>query len=96
MGYIIMHAERKTAEVKSRIEPSVKKEATKYLKQYDISLSHGIKLFLLEVVAAKGLPFDLRPNKETLAAMEEIEKGGLKTYSSYEDMMKDIDDENDD
>ena len=91
-----MMPERKTAEVKSRIEPSIKKEAARYLRQYDISLSHGIKLFLLEVVAAKGLPFDLRPNKETRAAIKEIEKGGLKTYSSYEDMMKDIDDENDD
>ena len=88
-----MHPERKSAEVKSRIEPSLKKKAQKYLGNYDIKISHGIKLFFQAVVEAKGLPFDLRPNKETHEAMEEHKKGKLKTYNTYDDMMKDIDKE---
>jgi DNA-damage-inducible protein J len=88
-----MNPERKTAEVKARIEPSLKKAAEKYLKHYDISASHGIKLFFQAVVDAKGLPFDLRPSKETKEAMAEHKTGNLKTYSSYDDMMADIDSE---
>ena len=88
-----MQSERKSSEVKARIEPSLKREASKYLHNYDINISHGIKLFLQAVVQAKGLPFDLRPNKETLAAMEEHQTNQLKTYDNYDDMMKDIDKE---
>lgn len=88
-----MNPERKTAEVKARIEPSLKKKAQKYLDVYDINTSHAIKLFFQAVVEAKGLPFDLRPNKETREAIEEHKTKKLKTYSSYQDMMKDIDEE---
>lgn len=88
-----MHPEKKSVEVKSRMEPSLKREAEKYLHNYDINISHGIKLFFQAVVQAKGLPFDLRPNKETKEAMEEHKAGNLKTYDSYDEMMKDIDKE---
>ncbi len=85
------HIERKTEEVKARIEPSLKKAAEKYLRNYDLSTSHSIKLFFQAVVDAKGLPFDLRPNLETRKAMDEHKQGALKTYSSYDEMMGDID-----
>ncbi|MFI4937289.1 MAG: type II toxin-antitoxin system RelB/DinJ family antitoxin [Candidatus Berkiellales bacterium] len=88
-----MHPERKSIEVKSRMEPSLKAQAEKYLRNYDINISHGIKLFFQAVVQAKGLPFDLRPNKETQEAMDEHKKGKLKTYNTYDEMMKDIDKE---
>ena len=88
-----MNPERKTAEVKARIEPSLKKDAEKYLHNYHITASQGIKLFFQAVVEAKGLPFDLRPNQETREAMKEHKKGNLQTYSSYDEMMEDIDKE---
>ncbi len=88
-----MQPERKSTEVKARIEPSLKKEAEKYLHNYDIKISHGIKLFFQAVVQAKGLPFDLRPSKETQAAIEEHKNKTLQTYDTYDDMMKDIDKE---
>lgn len=88
-----MHPERKSVEVKSRMAPSLKKEAEKYLRSYDINISHGIKLFFQAVVQARGLPFDLRPNEETKEAMNEHKKGKLKTYDTYDEMMKDIDKE---
>ena len=88
-----MQPERKSSEVKARIEPSLKKEAEKYLHHYDIKISHGIKLFLQAVVQAKGLPFDLRPNIKTQEAMNEHKTEKLKNYDTYDEMMKDIDKE---
>lgn len=86
-----MNPERKTAEVKARIEPSLKKAAEKYLSNYHISASQGINLFFKAVVEAQGLPFDLRPNLETRKAIEELKQKDRKTYSTYEEMMNDID-----
>lgn len=86
-----MCSEKKTTEVKAHIEPSLKKKAEEYLRNYHITVSHSIKLFFQAVIEAKGLPFDLRPSQETLEAMEEHKTKNLKTYSSYEKMMKDID-----
>lgn len=85
-----MHSEKKSVEVKSRMEPSLKNKAEKYLRHYDINTSHAIKLFYMAVVQAKGLPFDLRPNIETQKAMKEHETGELDTYDTYDEMMKDI------
>ena len=88
--------ERKTSEVKTRIEPSTKAKAVRYLDKYDMSLSHAIRLFLLKVVEQKGLPFDLRLKPGDREAIDEIEYAiknpdKVKTYSSLEEMYKDLD-----
>lgn len=88
-----MNTEKKSVEVKARMAPSLKKDAERYLGNYQITASQAINFFYRAVVEAKGLPFDLRPNAKTLAAMDEHDRAALKTYSSYEDMMKDIDSE---
>ena len=85
--------ELKTVEVKARMEPSLKLKAEKYFNHYQLSTSQAINLFFQNVVATHGLPFDLRPSKQTKEAMDELKKGGLKGYTSYEDMMDDIDKE---
>jgi len=68
--------------VRSRIDPIVKEEARKILKNMGISLSDGIRLFLHQVIAEQALPFSVKmPNKKTIEAMEAVRKGDTEGIS---------------
>lgn len=62
-----------TSEIRSRIEPELKEEAQDVLNRVGLNISDAIRLFLRQVVAAKGLPFEVReiPNATTQAAILE-------------------------
>jgi DNA-damage-inducible protein J len=62
-----------TSEIRSRIEPELKEEAQDVLSRVGLNISDAIRLFLRQVVAAKGLPFEVRevPNAASQAAMLE-------------------------
>jgi DNA-damage-inducible protein J len=62
-----------TTEIRSRIEPELKEEAQDVLGRVGLNISDAIRLFLRQVVAAKGLPFEVRhaPNPATQAAILE-------------------------
>ena len=62
-----------TSEIRSRIEPELKDEAQAVLGRVGLNISDAIRLFLRQVVAARGLPFEVReyPNATTQAAMLE-------------------------
>jgi DNA-damage-inducible protein J len=62
-----------TSEIRSRIEPDLKDEAQAVLGRVGLNISDAIRLFLRQVVAARGLPFEIReyPNATTQAAMLE-------------------------
>jgi len=63
---------RKTAEVRSRIEPLLKEQSTEVLASLGLDMSDAIRLFLRQVIEVRGLPFEVRkPNPETVAAMLE-------------------------
>jgi DNA-damage-inducible protein J len=60
-----------TVDVRSRVEPELKREAAAVLKAAGLDVSTAIRLFLLGVVEKGGLPMDLpRPNPTTLAAIK--------------------------
>ena len=79
-----------TTEIRSRIEPELKEEAQDILSRVGLNVSDAIRLFLRQVVAARGLPFDVReiPNATTRAAMLEARQ----TRARY-DTAKDLFDE---
>lgn len=62
-----------TSEIRSRIEPELKDEAQAVLGRVGLNISDAIRLFLRQVVATRGLPFEVReyPNSTTQAAMFE-------------------------
>lgn len=65
--------------VSSRIDPVVKREAERILRGMGITLSQGIRLFLIQVIAEKALPFKVKaPNKKTRAAMAAARKGKVE------------------
>jgi DNA-damage-inducible protein J len=65
----------KSTDVRLRVEPDLKLQASQILADCGLNLSDAIRLFLRQVVSSNGLPFDVKrvPNAETLAAIREAE-----------------------
>jgi DNA-damage-inducible protein J len=62
--------------VRARIDGQVKEEAAHVLAEMGLTVSDAIRLMLMRVAAEKALPFAVKvPNAETVAAMEELERG---------------------
>jgi DNA-damage-inducible protein J len=75
-----------TVDVRSRVEPELKREAAAVLKAAGLDVSTAIRLFLRSVVEKGGLPMDVpRPNARTLAAIKAA-KAGKVTDVSVEDL----------
>ena len=74
-----------TVDVRSRVEPELKREAAAVLKAAGLDVSTAIRLFLRSVVEKGGLPMELpRANPTTLAAIRES-KAGKTTRTTLED-----------
>ena len=80
-----------TTMVHVRVNEKVKKQATKALTAMGLSVSDAVRLLLTRVAVEEALPFDVRvPNASTAAAMEEARHGGLKSFSSVDELMADL------
>lgn len=84
----------KTATMNVRIDPEVKADAEKIFAHYGITLTQAINIFLQQSRNIGGLPFDLRPNAETIAALEEGERiardSNAKTYNSFSEIVDEV------
>lgn len=81
----------KTSDVRSRVEPELKDSANEVLAQLGLTLSDGIRLFLRQVVASGGLPFDVKvPNAATLVAMDEARQITKARFGSAKDLIDDL------
>lgn len=81
----------KTTDVRSRIEPDLKDRATEVLAECGLNLSDAIRLFLRQVVAQQGLPFEIRtPNATTLVAMKEARAMGQAKFNSAQAFFHDL------
>jgi DNA-damage-inducible protein J len=78
----------KTTDVRSRIEPELKDRASSVLAECGLNLSDAIRLFLRQVVAQQGLPFEVRtPNAVTVAAMKEARAIGRARFGSAQELI---------
>lgn len=83
----------KIAEIRSRIEPELKEDATRVLAACGLNLSDAIRLFLHQVVARNGLPFAVKapsPNPVTRAAMQEAENASLPRFATTQELFDDL------
>jgi DNA-damage-inducible protein J len=80
----------KTATVRARVEPELKRGAEAVLKKIGLTSSEAITLFLAQVKLTKGLPFPLRvPNKETKRALREVRsRRNVETFDSVSEWAK--------
>ena len=81
----------KTATARALIDPEVKREAESILTQLGLSVSNSIELFYRQVVAQRGLPFDLQvPNETTMKAIRNSRAGKGKRFSTPEELFEDL------
>lgn len=81
----------KTTDVRSRVEPDLKDRASEILAECGLNLSDAIRLFLRQVVARQGLPFEVRtPNAVTAAAMKEARSIGRANFGSAQELFDDL------
>lgn len=82
----------KSAEIRSRIEPDLKKQSAEVLADLGLDLSSAIRLFLRQVVEVRGLPFEIRkPTPETVAAMMEAREMTTARYGSAKELFDALD-----
>jgi DNA-damage-inducible protein J len=79
------------AVVRARIDENIKEEATAVLAAMGLTPSDAFRILMTRVAKEKALPFEpLVPNKETIEAMKEARKGKLKSFTSVDDLMADL------
>ncbi len=81
---------KKTAYIRARVRPHIKKDAERVLDRLGISTTDAISVFLSQVSLQDGLPFDVKvPNKTTRAAFAQP-RNTMKSFDSVDEMFEDI------
>lgn len=82
------------AVVRARIDLSTKQEATMLFRQMGITVSDAIRMMLVQAVAEKALPFEVRvPNAETVAALQDSRNGIVTRAASVDDLFAEDDED---
>jgi DNA-damage-inducible protein J len=69
--------------VRARVDDATKLGASAVLAAVGLTVSDAFRMMLTRVAREKALPFKpLAPDAETIAAMKEGRKGGLKTLAA--------------
>lgn len=77
--------------VRSRIDHDTKVRAAEALEAMGLTISDAIRLLLLRVAEERRLPFEVKvPNRQTRAAMAELEAGKGQRHDSVEALFKDL------
>jgi len=84
---------KKTATVRARMEPGLKKEAERILDQLGLNTTEAIRIFFKQVQLQRGLPFEMKiPNEATHQAITDAKEGReLKEFDSTEELFEDLD-----
>ena len=92
----------KTATLNIRTDPVVKAQAEQVYRNFGITLTDAVNIFLRKSVMEGGLPFDMRwPNTATMEAMRETEdilsgRVQAKGYASAKALFDELDAEDGD
>ncbi len=80
-----------TTIIRAVIDPELKKEASKVLKECGLTMSEAVRLLMTRVVKERGLPFELyRPNEATLEALDELDRGEGERFSDVDEVLRDL------
>ena len=81
----------KSATARALIDPEVKKEAETILKDLGWPVSNEYELFYRQVIANRGLPFELKvPSEKTMRAIENSRQGKGKKFATEEELFEDL------
>jgi len=74
-----------------KVDPKAWNAAKIIFKEYNLTVSDAINIFLNSVRIERGLPFKIKlPSKELKRAIKEAESNELVRYNSPEEMMHDL------
>ncbi len=74
-----------------RIDKDLKKEASVLANAMGLTLSDAVRVFLVRFVADKRFPFVPEvPNRETVEAMQAVERGEVFEVSSVDELFKEM------
>ena len=78
----------KTEMIRARVEPDLKVQAERVLRELGLSATEAITLFYKQVVLRQGVPFEVSiPNAETVEALRQAqEPDELTEYSSLDEI----------
>lgn len=81
----------KTATARALLDPEVKEQAEAILKELGLSVSKSFELFYRQVIAHRGLPFELQvPNEKMMKAIENSRQAKGKTFTSPQELFDDL------
>ncbi len=82
----------KTTTLSVRMDPELKRETERILRQLGLTPSQAITLFYRQIEIHKGLPFRVRlPNQTTQQALEEaVARRNLDKFDSPEALFDDL------
>lgn len=81
----------KTSTARALLDPEVKKQAESILKELGLSVSKSFELFYRQVIAQRGLPFEINvPNEKTMKAIENSRQGKGKRFSTAQELFDDL------
>lgn len=81
----------KTATARALIDPEIKRDAEAILNELGLSVSKSFELFYRQVIAHKGLPFDVNiPNETTVKAIHNSRAGKGNRFSSAEALFDEL------
>ena len=81
--------------VTTRINESVKKEASIVLESVGLTISDAVRLLLTKIAHEHVLPFDiLVPNETTIKAIKESRSEKLKSFDNISDLLVDLHEKN--
>ena len=81
----------KTATARALLDPEVKKQAEAIFKELGLSVSKSFELFYRQVIAQRGLPFELQvPNEKTMKAIENSRQGKGKIFTTSQELFDDL------
>jgi len=84
----MMSARRQTS---IKVDAIAWDSAKEIFKEYNMSVTDAINIFLNRVRLEGGLPFDVKvPSYRLQTAIDEVKRGDTVKYDSVEDMMKDL------
>ncbi len=78
----------KTEMIRARVEPDLKAQAERVLRELGLSATEAITLFYKQVVLRQGVPFEVSiPNAETVEALREArEPDELAEYWNLDEL----------
>ncbi|MBR1825948.1 MAG: type II toxin-antitoxin system RelB/DinJ family antitoxin [Alphaproteobacteria bacterium] len=83
--------------IQARIDSKVKEDAENIMNQLGISLNEAIRMFLMQVIIHKGIPFkptlkpEYEPNEMLQQVIADVEnKKDLTRYKNTDEMWQDL------